>query len=438
MDLLNQNIKSIYRKYLIPSLGSAMVMSIYTMADAIVIGKGVGADALAALSLATPPIALLMSTGILFGVGGSIHMNVHKGMDDMREGRNFFTISTLGIGAVILLLWLLYSTNLPPILRLMGANDTLYPYAHSYMKWITAFLPIVVLSNFLAIWIRNDGNPNLALAGVIGGGCLNIILDIILVMNMDVGIQGAAIASISGMILSGLIMGSHFFSKKNNLRFVKPTRIMSHLATITGSGISSFLNEFSNGLIVCLFNIQVLRYCGQTALAVYGVISNCVILFNSLFTGVGQAIQPIISYNYGAAQSKRIAETKRLGYITIIAMGILFSGVGLLFPYAVSSVFLSLTSEIKEISNIAIRLYFIAFLPAGYSLLSSYYLQSVLKTKESLIVSTMRTVILSSILILTLPLIFSSNVIWLCMPITELVVFVLSFYYVKKNSSITF
>lgn len=437
MDLLHDSVKSIYRKFLIPSLGSAMVMSIYTMADAIVIGKGVGANALAALSLTTPAIAVLMSTGILFGVGGSIHMSIHKGMGDMDEARNYFTVSTLGIGITILLLWLLYGFHIGGILRLTGANDTLFPYASAYMKWIVLLLPIVVLSNFLAIWIRNDNDPNRALFGVIFGGIVNIFLDIYLVLHLKIGIEGAAIASVTGMVISSLIMGSHFLSKKNTLRFCKPRHVLSRLGAIASSGISGFLNEFSNGLIVCLFNIQVLRYCGETALSVYGVISNCVILFNSLFTGVGQAVQPIVSTNFGAEKITRIKECKRLGFGTIILMGGLFTAAGVLFPYMVTGIFLPLTPEIKTVSSYAIRFYFVAFLPAGYNILSTYYLQSVLMTKESLLLSTLRSIVISSALVLILPLFFASEVIWLCMPLTELILFVLSLCFLRKQAAQT-
>ena len=143
MDLLRDNLKKLYFKFLIPSLGSAMVMSIYTLTDAIVIGKGVGTDALAALSITTPLLCILMSTGILFGVGGSVQMSVHRGSGNTVKSNRYFTVSFMMIAAVTALLWILYVTCMPSLLRLMGANATLYPYAMSYMHYINIFLPVI-------------------------------------------------------------------------------------------------------------------------------------------------------------------------------------------------------------------------------------------------------------------------------------------------------
>lgn len=300
MDLLRDDLKKLYFKFLIPSLGSAMVMSIYTLTDAIVIGKGVGADALAALSITTPLLCILMSTGILFGVGGSVQMSFHRGSGNTVKSNRYFTVSFMMIAAITALLWILYGTCMPSLLRLMGANDTLYPYAMSYMHYINLFLPVAIFSNFIAIFVRADNDPNRAMAGVLLGGVFNIVMDIVLVFPLKRGIGGAALASVIGMLIQVLVASSHFLSKKNGLHFIKPHRILHSMKNIVTAGIPSFFNEFANGFIVLLFNIQILKYCGENALSIYSVISNCVILFNSLFTGVGQSVQPVISTNYGA------------------------------------------------------------------------------------------------------------------------------------------
>ena len=217
MDLLKDNIRSLYFKFLIPSLGSAMVMSVYTLTDAVVIGKGVGADALAALSITTPLLCILMATGILFGVGGSVQMNVHRGAGEEKKANQYFTLSLICMIVITALLWIVYATAMGPLLRLMGANDTLFPYAMAYMKKINMFLPAAVFSNYVVIFIRADHDPNRAMAGVICGGILNIILDIVFVFPLQIGIAGAAFASALGMLLQVLVGGSHFLSKKNEI-----------------------------------------------------------------------------------------------------------------------------------------------------------------------------------------------------------------------------
>lgn len=433
MDLLKDDLKKLYLRFLIPSLGSAMVMSIYTLTDAIVIGKGVGPDALAALSLTTPLLCILMSMGILFGVGGSVQMSVYRGTGNKEKANRYFTLSFFTLAVVTLILWLIYGFGMPVLLRVMGGNDTLYPYAMAYMRYINIFLPVAVFSNFMAIFVRADGDPNRAMAGVLLGGATNIVLDIVFVFPLQMGIGGAAFASVIGMVIQVIVGIAHFFSSKNGLKFIKPKHVVSSIGQIIGNGIPSFFNEFANGFIVLLFNIQILKYCGDTALSVYSVISNCVILFNSLFTGVGQSIQPIIATNYGAGKWERIKKVKNMAFVTIIIMGGIFSASGILSPNGVCSIFMHMNAEMSAIAAKDLRMYFIAFLPMGINLLTSYYLQSILCVKSSLCISLLRNVFLSSLAILTFPLLFGGNSLWIVMPIVEVIVLVLSLIFLKKQ-----
>ena len=426
MDLINDNIKKLYFKFLVPSLGSAMVLSIYTLTDAIVIGKGVGTDALAALSFTTPLLCILMATGILFGVGGSVQMNVFRGLKDEIKARRYFTVSFFSLAAICMVLWAVYLLGMPYIIRAMGATENLFPYVLDYMRYMDYFLPFAVFSNYIAIFVRADNDPNRAMAGVLLGGILNIILDIVCVFPLRMGIGGAALASALGMILQVLVASSHFVSKKSGLRFIVPRNVGKSILVILECGIPSFFNEFANGFIVFLFNIQIVRYCGNAALSVYSVISNCVILFNSLFTGVGQSIQPVISINYGAGELARVSKVRRLSYITIVAMGVCFSLVGILWPAGICRIFMNLNPELLQIANYGVRIYFIAFLPLGVNLLTSYYLQAVLQTKKSLCISLLRNILLSGLGIIFLPLLFGGTVLWMVIPVVEGIVFCIS------------
>lgn len=433
MDLLQDQIKKLYLRFLIPSLGSAMVMSIYTLTDAIVIGQGVGADALAALSITTPLLCVLMAMGILFGVGGSVQMSMQRGARNEEKANRFFTLSLAALAIVALTLWLVYGFGISGLLRAMGANDTLFPYTMAYMKYINLFLPVAVFSNYIAIFVRADGDPNRAMAGVLLGGAVNIVLDIVLVFPVHMGIGGAALASMIGMVVQVLVGGSHFFSAKNGLHLIKPKHVWFSVKRIISTGIPSFFNEFANGFIVLLFNVQILKYCGESTLSVYSVISNCVILFNSLFTGVGQSIQPVIATNYGAGKWERIGKVKNMAFLTIFVMGAMFSASGIVFPTKVCSIFMGMTAEMTSIAQIGVRLYFITFLPMGINLLTSYYLQSVQQVKQSLTISLLRNILLSGIAILLFPLVFGGNSLWMVMPTVELVVLVLSIAFLKHK-----
>lgn len=429
MNLLKDNLLKIYFKFLIPSLGSAMVMSIYTLTDAIVIGKGVGENALAALSITTPLLCILMSTGILFGIGGSVSMSIARGTHNFEKARRYFTLSFLGLLIISLILWGIYISCIPSLLRLMGANDNLYPHAMSYMSYINTFLPFAVFSNYLAIFVRADGDPNRAMVGVLLGGALNIVLDIVFVFPLKMGMGGAALASVLGMVVQVTVGITHFFCSGNNLKFIKPKHTIASVSQIIISGIPSFFNEFANGFIVFLFNIQILKYCGDTSLSIYSVISNCVILFNSLFTGVGQSVQPIIATNYGAGYMDRIQKLKKLSLFTIVILGMIFSLSGIMFPESVCKIFLTITPEMSDIAKRGIRLYFVAFLPMGINLLTSYLLQAVMKVKKALLISLLRNILLSSVCILLFPILFGGDSLWMVMPVVEIQIMVISIFF---------
>lgn len=260
----------------------------------------------------------------------------------------------------------------------------------------------------------SDGDQNRAMCGVLLGG--------------------AALASVIGMVIQVVVGISHFFSRKNQLKFIKPKHVLSSIGQIISNGIPSFFNEFANGFIVFLFNIQILKYCGAAALSVYSVISNCVILFNSLFTGVGQSVQPIIATNYGAGSWDRIKKIRNMAFVTIIFMGSLFSMSGVLFPTKVCAVFMKLDESMVAIAKKGVRLYFMAFLPMGINLLTSYYLQSILCVKKSLCISLLRNVILSGVAIIVFPLLLSGDSLWVVMPVVEVIVLLLSLVFLGQGS----
>lgn len=360
-------------------------------------------------------------------------MSVYRGTGNYEKANRFFTLSFATLAALAMLLWIVYGFGIQTLLQMMGANDTLYPYALAYMNYINKFLPVAVFSNYIAIFVRADEDPNRAMAGVLIGGIVNIVLDIVFVFPMQMGIGGAALASAIGMVIQVLVGITHFFSRKNKLKFIRPKHVVSSVIQIIENGIPSFFNEFANGFIVLLFNIQILKYCGEAALSVYSVISNCVILFNSLFTGVGQSIQPIIATNYGGGEWDRIQKIKKMAFWTIFVMGLLFSMSGILFPNGVCSVFMSMDEEMKSIAQMGVRMYFVTFLPMGINLLTSYYLQSILKVKKSLCISLLRNIILSSVAILVFPVLFDGNSLWLVMPVVETVVLIISIVFLRQS-----
>lgn len=433
MDIINDNEAKLYKHFLTSSLGSAMVMSIYTMADAVAIGKGVGPLGLSALNITTPLLCVLISSSLLFGIGGASLMSIQYGQGQTEKGNRIFTSSCIGILIFTAIYWVIYGVFMDRLISLLGGTPAIYDYVYSYMKWVLRFLPVLLLANFMSCFVRNDNNPRLSMAAVIGGGVLNVFLDWLFVFPLKMGMGGAALASMLGMLLSLLIASSHFLRKSCRLKFIKPKSFIADFKNILMTGISSFINEFSNGLIVCLFNLQILRYSNEITLSVYGVISNCSILFCSMFTGIGQAVQPLISVSYGAGKPERIKKFKRYGITTALIMGAVFTLIGVVSPIGVMKVFTTVSEETAAIGNTALRMYFIAFIFMGINIISSYYMQAVIRNTEAFIISFLRSILFSCTLVFIMPKLFGISGIWTVMPVSEALTAVISLILMKRK-----
>ena len=165
------------------------------------------------------------------------------------------------------------------------------------------------------------------------------------------------------------------------------------------------------------------------------MLANCAILFNALFVGVGQAVQPVSAFNFGAGQSDRIAKLRRYAYTTVLIMGVIFSLSGILFPEFVASCFIDLTDATRTVTTTAMPIYFIAFFVMGVNVLSTYYFQSLMKGGYSLAVSMLRNIFISSLLLITLPMLFGGFAIWFAIPITEIAVAVISVILLIKSNN---
>ena len=402
----------IFEKYL-------CAISIYFLVDFIVVGQGVGADGLAAFSILTPMLAILYFFGQLLGIGGSVMYSTRMGAGKKKEGCQYFTLGLIAILVVSGVLWIVYALFHDPILTFLGASETTLSYAWEYMRWYTIFLPLAVTSNFWGGFVRNDGEPVRAMAGTLCGGGVNIILDFIFVFPMKMGMGGAALASVLGLSLNVIIVTSHFFSKKNTLRLIKPVQAARKLRQIVSGGVSSAMVELSNAVIVFFFNIQILRYADELSVSVYGIICNWGILFLSLFNGVGLATQPVISRNYGAGQMKRAVKTRNLAFICVTIFGILFFASGWLLTRPLITLFMPGSAAVFAISDTAVHIYFTAFLFMGFNLVFAYYFQSVLKLKRAFICSFCRSVFFTGLFVFLLPLGFGVKGVWAAFPAGE-------------------
>lgn len=377
LDFLNGKIKTIYFKYLSAAFGSALITSIYSIVDMAMVGQYHGPEGSAALAVVAPIWNIIYSFGLLMGIGGSVLFSTIRGKadGDIKKSNEYFTASVIGSVILAAVIWLIIILFDRQLLIVFGAQDNTLTLAREYVLPIKFAIPFFLFNQMLAAYLRNDKNPALATGAVLAGGIFNIFGDYFFVFVCDMGAFGAGLATAIGSSISFLAMLSHFFTKKNTLRLVKPEGLVRKLGEIISTGFSTFFIDVAMGILTILFNRQIMVYLGTNALSVYGVIVNISTFVQCCAYSVGQASQPTIFRCYG-----------------------------------------------------------LSFLLLPLNIFSTYYFQALMKPRTAFIASVARGLVISGILIYLLPAVFTGNAIWFAMPVTELIV---AFYVIHEMTKYT-
>lgn len=424
MDFLNGKIKTLYFKYLAAAFGSALITSIYSIVDMAMVGQYHGPEGTAALAVVAPIWNIIYSLGLLMGIGGSVLFSTIRGKEEGKaeESNEYFTVSIMGAVVLAVLVWIVIAFFDRQLLIFFGAEGDTLTLAREYVKPIKFVVPCFLFTQTLAAYLRNDGHPALATAGVLAGGIFNVFGDYFFVFTCDMGAYGAGLATAAGTVISILVMLSHFFTKQNTLRLVRPANLFGKFREICVTGFSTFFIDIAMGILTILFNRQIMAYLGTNALSIYGVIVNVSTFAQCCAYSVGQASQPIISTNFGAGKGGRIRETLKYAIATTAFFGIFWVVLCMAVPNGFIHIFMSPTEEVLQMAPAIIRRYGLSFLLLPFNIFSTYYFQALMKPKAAFVVSVSRGLVISGILIFLLPAAAGADAIWFAMPLTELIV----------------
>ena len=426
-------VSKIFFRYLFPSICGTMVTSIYVLADTIIIGKGIGADAMAALNIVLPLFNVFFGTGLLFGVGGSVLMSIARGKGEYQTGNRYFSTAVLLNAVISIIYMIIFLIFMEDMARFLGATEITLPYIMDYAPYVIWGLGFFSFSTFLQTFVRNDGAPKLSMIAVVTGGITNVFLDILFVFTFDMEMAGASIASVIGTIITTCILLFHFFSKRNGLHFTLKGLSFSFVKQIFKNGFTSFILEMSAGIVMFFFNIQILKYIGDIGVTMYGVIANTSIVVACLCNGINQASQPIISINHGAGLDERIRTVKKLGLKTAFIICSVPAILGLIVPNMFTNIFLNPNAEILALSSTAIRIYFTGFFVIGINMFIVGYFQSTVKPQLSLSLCLIKSCVLSVLFVYILPLFFGVTGIWAAVPLAEFITLGLGIYFLKRR-----
>lgn len=424
MKLLTKRIQPLYARYWAAAFGSALITCAYSIVDVAMVGQYHGPTGSAAMAVIAPIWNILYSLGLLTGIGGAILFSNARGKGADEDKNQYFTVSLLLTIGLSLLAWVGVSCFDKELMLFFGADEETLPYTLKYLHYIKFVVPVYLFNQSLACFLRNDNAPMLATIGIVGGAVFNIWGDYFFVFQMDMGIEGAGLATAMGGLISTLVLCSHFFTRKNTMRVVRIERFFPKCGEICINGFSTFFIDVAMGILTMLFNRQIMAYIGQDALSVYSILIQLSTFVQCCAYSVGESAQPLMSINLGASHYDRVLLTMNTAVKYAAAFGLCWLGVILVFPDVIIRLFMQPTESVMAIAPTIMRTYGLSFLLLPINVASTFMFQSLLKSRISFIISVGRGMVLSGLLILLLPAIFPAFSIWYAMVITEIIIFI--------------
>lgn len=445
LDLGKDNINKLLLSFALPCVISMLINSIYNIVDQIFIGKGVGTLGNAATNVIFPLVIIFNAVAGLIGNGAAANLSLKLGEGKKEEGGKIIGSAVTISFILALILSVLSYIFLPKLVYMFGCTNSVYKYAIDYGRIIILGAPFMIIYSSLSQLIRADGSPKYSMILLVIGAIINIILDPIFIFVFHLGVKGGAIATVIGQVVS-FIMAIFYLKKVKSVKLNKSSFFIdrSILRTL-GLGLSSFITQ---GTVLALFifmnNMMTkygvyTKYGADIPLSVYGVISKINSLFISTILGISIGAQPIIGYNYGAGNYKRVKETLRKVLIINCVVGICFNIIFFLFPESIVSIFISKTdSNYKLFLEFAVVICHSFLLLMGINFLemtTSIVVQSLGNVKKATMVSFIRQIILFIPLACILCITFNKGIYGVLNagPIADSITFIIAIFVLKSE-----
>lgn len=407
--------RELFARFAIPQMIGLLFNSVYTIVDGVFIGNRLGREAMAAAAVAVPLIEILISVAIAVAAGAGVLIAARLGSGKGDEARRLFNTAAWMMGAAGLGVALLGNLCLEPLALLLGAAPEVLPQAMAYLWYIVTFAPFQLFSFLLGGMARNDGRPKLAMTAMIAGAASNIVLDYVFMYPLNLGIQGAALATALGPIFSVLILLPHFLLRRGTLYFQAVRPRLAEGRSILVCGAPSFLMEFSIGIVTFLYNVAVSRHgYGELGLAAYLIIGYLMLILLTLFLGMAEGLQPVFSRFMATGEEKRNLAMRRFSTKVFLGVGVISC---LLIFLGSRWFFLLFAPEDPELTAFAASRsipYFCGFFLTGFNILMISFLQATRKTGRAMVLSLLRSVILPPALLLLLPALLGREGVWVC------------------------
>lgn len=421
-------VRRIFLTMLAPTILMNLTTALASFADTVIIGRFLDDLALSVVTYATPIYMVINTFAALFAVGGSIAVGIESGKGNKAHANKAFSLSVellMVVGLLLSVAGLLLTDQIPGWL---GADreecgQAVVDMVRSYATVITVSAPIFMLNIGLAFFVRNDGRPTLSMVGMFLSIFVNIVFDCIFIACFDLGVAGAAYATVLGQLVSALVIGSHFLSKKNTLRF--SFTFGKDIPRIVKNGGSTALHFVYQFVSILIINHLVTKLSGANGVVVYTVVFNLYTVALALFEGISQTIQPMVSLFYGEQNYGKIRQTLHLA---LVAIAIICGTVTVsleLFPQIVPMIFGVEDGALVKSASAAVQIFSTSMVIMTVNVVMGYYLQSTEHSFFAAVLVSLRCFVLFLASVFFLGKRFGLNGIWASYTVAEVLSFLL-------------
>lgn len=438
------NKRSIYQRpvtvravfaFTIPTMCMVLVQSSYSMIDGVFVSNLLGETALSALTLISPYLNFFMAVAAMFASGGSAVVMKKMGEGREEEAREDFSML---LAAVLLIGGILTTAAMGlagPLVKVFGASAAVTALCREYLFAYSVFIIPQLLFSNLQIYTIASGKTGRAVFSALLGGGFNIVFDGILLRVFPMGMSGAAVASGLGMLIPCLLLGVPLFSKKGLLHVTVPKFRLTVLRRTVTNGFSEFSSNLVSGVVMLLFNARMLALAGEEGIAASTITFYVFGLMSALYMGYMLGISPLLSYFYGAADTKKLKKLRSISLTFIAAAAAVTTVLSVAGSRALVSVFVPSGSAVFAMAVAGNRLFSLALLLVGFNTFSSMLFTALSNGTVSAVIAFSRTFVFLTAAIFLLPRFLGINGLWLSVPVSECMALALSGYFVKMYQS---
>ena len=425
-------------RYIVPSVLGQVCYFLFVIVDGIFVGRGIGSEALAAVNIAFPYIFVANALYMLINIGGVSISAIRLGRGEKERANEVFHHSTLALLIVAALLSAIGLLFTDPLGRLMGAGDTYFDFVHDYLFHYSMFLIPSALGLGLQAYGRNDNAPGLVGATVIVITVLNIFLDWLLIFPFPMGTKGVALATGVSQTVGFLILLPHFLFKKGVFTFRLPKIKWSLYKEIALRGLPAGIGSIAPAVMTLCMNLVLADKIGDAGVNAFAVISYIASFAAAVFIGTGDGLQPLFGKTYGAGNKKDLRFYFGAGLIINFVGSIIVTALILAFSEPVCALF-GAKGETLTCTLKALPLYVWGFVFTAFNTMIVSYLYSTEQTGRALILSLLRSIVLSAAVTFTVPAIFGGTSVWLTMGIYEALTLMVAVFMlvIKKRRTTT-